>query len=282
MSQVWLKRGLEGGGLRSGAKPFHPSLWLTGDAGLEVTAKGLRAVNRGDLAEELAALLDAYEEQRREQRSAASRARGCLLCTLNELGEDELGRFKVRLADVGQKGGYNPIPWGRLGRAKPAELAAELIHHYGVRGGLETAGEVLRALRRGELAGGLAEALLAYEERCREQSLALRRVREMQARTLGSLGEEGLRRIRETAAETHPQGGPTANPWGGQERAEVMELIEELVSTYGEGHAVWMTQEMLRAVSQGPLAERLAEATGIGKGDLSPSPEALPPLANWE
>uniref|UniRef100_A0A8C3SXW0 CARD domain-containing protein n=1 Tax=Chelydra serpentina TaxID=8475 RepID=A0A8C3SXW0_CHESE len=83
------------------------------------------------------------------------RSRGRLLCTLNELGEDELGRFKVKLADMGQKGGYNPIPWGRLGRAKPAEMAAELINHYGVRGGLETAGEVLRAIRRGELAGGL-------------------------------------------------------------------------------------------------------------------------------
>uniref|UniRef100_A0A8C3T1W5 Uncharacterized protein n=1 Tax=Chelydra serpentina TaxID=8475 RepID=A0A8C3T1W5_CHESE len=113
------------------------------------------------------------------------RSRGRLLCTLNELGEDELGRFKVKLADMGQKGGYNPIPWGRLGRAKPAEMAAELINHYGVRGGLETAGEVLRAIRRGELAGGLAEALETYEERCREQRRALCRVREMQARTLG-------------------------------------------------------------------------------------------------
>uniref|UniRef100_A0A8C0GSW7 Uncharacterized protein n=1 Tax=Chelonoidis abingdonii TaxID=106734 RepID=A0A8C0GSW7_CHEAB len=98
---------------------------------------------------------------------------------------DELGRFKVKLADMGQKGGYNPIPWGRLGRAKPAEVAAELINHYGVRCGLETAGEVLRAIRRGELAGGLAEALETYEERCREQRLALCRVREMQARTVG-------------------------------------------------------------------------------------------------
>uniref|UniRef100_A0A8C0GTA6 Uncharacterized protein n=1 Tax=Chelonoidis abingdonii TaxID=106734 RepID=A0A8C0GTA6_CHEAB len=85
---------------------------------------------------------------------------GCrLICTLNELGEDELGRFKVKLADMGQKGGYNPIPWGRLGRAKPAEVAAELINHYGVRCGLETAGEVLRAIRRGELAGGLFAGL---------------------------------------------------------------------------------------------------------------------------
>uniref|UniRef100_A0A8C4W9S0 Uncharacterized protein n=1 Tax=Gopherus evgoodei TaxID=1825980 RepID=A0A8C4W9S0_9SAUR len=85
-------------------------------------------------------------------------SRDCLLCTLNELGEDELGRFKVKLADMGLKGGYNPIPWGRLGKAKPAEVATELINHYGVRCGLEMAGEVLRAIRRGELAGGLAEA----------------------------------------------------------------------------------------------------------------------------
>ncbi|XP_044868901.1 NACHT, LRR and PYD domains-containing protein 1-like isoform X2 [Mauremys mutica] len=285
ISQVWLKRGLEGWGLLSGAKPFHPSLWLTVDAGLEVTVEGLRAVNRGDLAEELAALLDTYEDQHREQRSAASRARGRLLCTLNELGEDELGRFKVKLADMGQKGGYNPIPWGRLQRAKPAEVAAELINHYGVLCGLETAGEVLRAIRRGELAGGLAEALETYEERCREQSLALCRVREMQARTVGSLCEEDLRKIQERAAETHPQRGPTVNPWGGQERAEVMELIEELVSTYGEGHAVWMTQEMLRAVSQGPLAERLAEATGIGDGpsgeDLTPDPSGKQEKCTW-
>ncbi|CAM5118450.1 unnamed protein product, partial [Eretmochelys imbricata] len=147
ISQVWLKRGLEGSGLLRGAKPFHPSLWLMVDVELEVTVEGLRAVNRGDLAEELAALLDAYEEQRREQRSATSRARGHLLCTLNELGEDELGRFKVKLADMGQKGGYNPIPWCRLGRAKPAEVTAELINHYGVHCGLETAGEVLRAIR---------------------------------------------------------------------------------------------------------------------------------------
>uniref|UniRef100_A0A8C4WCC8 Uncharacterized protein n=1 Tax=Gopherus evgoodei TaxID=1825980 RepID=A0A8C4WCC8_9SAUR len=114
-------------------------------------------------------------------------SRDCLLCTLNELGEDELGRFKVKLADMGLKGGYNPIPWGRLGKAKPAEVATELINHYGVRCGLEMAGEVLRAIRRGELAGGLAEALETYEERCREQRLALCRVREMQARTVGSL-----------------------------------------------------------------------------------------------
>uniref|UniRef100_A0A674IUZ4 Pyrin domain-containing protein n=1 Tax=Terrapene triunguis TaxID=2587831 RepID=A0A674IUZ4_9SAUR len=203
--------------------------------------------------------------------------RDLLLETLKQLEEEE---FKIKLADTGQKGGYNPIPWGRLGRAKPAEVAAELINHYGVRCGLETAGEVLRAVRRGELAEGLAEALETYEERCREQRLALSRVQEMQARTVGSLGEEDLRRIRERAAKTHPPGGPTANPWGGQERAEVMEMIEELVSTYGEGHAVWMTQEMLRAVSQGPLAERLAEATGIGKGDLPPHPssgKAFPP-----
>ncbi|XP_050812685.1 uncharacterized protein LOC127052758 isoform X2 [Gopherus flavomarginatus] len=285
ISQVWLKRGLEGWGLLRGAKPFHPSLWLTVDAGLEVTVEGLRAVNRGDLAEELAALLDAYEEQRQEQRSATSRARDCLLCTLNELGEDELGRFKVKLADMGLKGGYNPIPWGRLGKAKPAEVAAELIIHYGVRCGLEMAGEVLRAIRRGELAGGLAEALETYEERCREQRLTLCRVREMQARTVGSLGEEDLRRIQERATETHPQGGPMVNPWGGQERAEVMELIEELVSTYGEGHAVWMTQEMLRAVSQGPLAERLAEATGIGDGpsreDLTTDPSGKQKKCTW-
>uniref|UniRef100_A0A8C4W7A9 Uncharacterized protein n=1 Tax=Gopherus evgoodei TaxID=1825980 RepID=A0A8C4W7A9_9SAUR len=77
-------------------------------------------------------------------------SRDCLLCTLNELGEDELGRFKVKLADMGLKGGYNPIPWGRLGKAKPAEVATELINHYGVRCGLEMAGEVLRAIRRGE------------------------------------------------------------------------------------------------------------------------------------
>ncbi|KAM7163257.1 caspase recruitment domain-containing protein 8-like [Macrochelys suwanniensis] len=187
---------------------------------------------------------------------------------------------------MGQKGGYNPIPWGRLGRAKPAEVAAELINHYGVRGGLETAGEVLRAIRRGELAGGLAKALETYEERCKEQRRALCRVREMQARTLGSLGEEGLRRIRERAAETHPQGGPTADPWGGQERAEVMEMIEELVSTYGEGHAVWMTQEMLRAMSQGPLAKRLAEATGIagdgpGWEHLSMDPSGKREKCTW-
>ncbi|KAH1170849.1 hypothetical protein KIL84_006467 [Mauremys mutica] len=73
---------------------------------------------------------------------------------------------------------------------------------------------------------------------------------------------------------------------GGQERAEVMELIEELVSTYGEGHAVWMTQEMLRAVSQGPLAERLAEATGIaGDGpsgeDLTPDPSGKQEKCTW-
>ncbi|CAM4685323.1 unnamed protein product [Lepidochelys kempii] len=158
ISQVWLKRGLEGSGLLRGAKPFHPSLWLMVDVELEVTVEGLRAVNRGDLAEELAALLDAYEEQRREQRSATSRARGHLLCTLNELGEDELWRFKVKLADMGQKGGYNPIPWCRLGRAKPAEVTAELINHYRVDCGLETAGEVLRAIRwegagRGTLRG---------------------------------------------------------------------------------------------------------------------------------
>ncbi|XP_065450429.1 caspase recruitment domain-containing protein 8-like isoform X1 [Chrysemys picta bellii] len=108
----------------------------------------------------------------------------------------------------------------------------------------------------------------------------------MQARTVGSLGEEDLRRIRERAAKTHPQGGPTANPWGGQERAEVMEMIEELVSTYGEGHAVLMTQEMLRAVSQGPLAERLAEATGIagdgpGGEDLATDPSGKQEKCTW-
>ncbi|CAM5148470.1 unnamed protein product, partial [Natator depressus] len=150
ISQVWLKRGLEGSGLLRGA--LHPSLWLMVDAELEVTVEGLRAVNRGDLAEELAALLDAYEKQRREQRSATSRARGHLLCTLNELGENELGRFKVKLADMGQKGGYNPIPWGWLGRAKPAEVTAELINHYGVHCGLETAGERPRPIIRGPTA----------------------------------------------------------------------------------------------------------------------------------
>uniref|UniRef100_A0A8C3HHI3 Pyrin domain-containing protein n=1 Tax=Chrysemys picta bellii TaxID=8478 RepID=A0A8C3HHI3_CHRPI len=137
--------------------------------------------------------------------------RDLLLETLKQLEEEE---FKVKLADIGQKGGYNPIPWGQLERAKPAEVAAELINHYGVRCGLETAGEVLWAIKRGELAGGLAEALETYEERCREQRLALCGVQEMQARTVGSLGEEDLRRIRERAAKTHPQGGPYGQPLG--------------------------------------------------------------------
>uniref|UniRef100_A0A674IU28 Pyrin domain-containing protein n=1 Tax=Terrapene triunguis TaxID=2587831 RepID=A0A674IU28_9SAUR len=70
-----------------------------------------------------------------------------LLETLDDLGEDDLKRFKHKLKRMQLEKGYQAIPWGRLEKGDPVDVTDLLISHYGERYGVEVAVQVLREIK---------------------------------------------------------------------------------------------------------------------------------------
>uniref|UniRef100_A0A674IZC1 PYD and CARD domain containing n=1 Tax=Terrapene triunguis TaxID=2587831 RepID=A0A674IZC1_9SAUR len=83
--------------------------------------------------------------------------------TLDDLGEDDLKRFKHKLKRMQLEKGYQAIPWGRLEKGDPVDVTDLLISHYGERYGVEVAVQVLREIKHRALAERLTEAISAGE-----------------------------------------------------------------------------------------------------------------------
>uniref|UniRef100_A0A674J072 Apoptosis-associated speck-like protein containing a CARD n=1 Tax=Terrapene triunguis TaxID=2587831 RepID=A0A674J072_9SAUR len=81
--------------------------------------------------------------------------------TLDDLGEDDLKRFKHKLKRMQLEKGYQAIPWGRLEKGDPVDVTDLLISHYGERYGVEVAVQVLREIKHRALAERLTEAISA-------------------------------------------------------------------------------------------------------------------------
>uniref|UniRef100_A0A674IVW8 PYD and CARD domain containing n=1 Tax=Terrapene triunguis TaxID=2587831 RepID=A0A674IVW8_9SAUR len=81
-----------------------------------------------------------------------------LLETLDDLGEDDLKRFKHKLKRMQLEKGYQAIPWGRLEKGDPVDVTDLLISHYGERYGVEVAVQVLREIKHRALAERLTES----------------------------------------------------------------------------------------------------------------------------
>ncbi|XP_065259559.1 up-regulator of cell proliferation-like [Emys orbicularis] len=84
-----------------------------------------------------------------------------LLETLDDLGEDDLKRFKHKLKRIQLERGYQAIPWGRLEKGDPVDVTDLLISHYGERYGVEVTVQVLREIKHRALAERLTEAISA-------------------------------------------------------------------------------------------------------------------------
>uniref|UniRef100_A0A8C8SDY1 Pyrin domain-containing protein n=1 Tax=Pelusios castaneus TaxID=367368 RepID=A0A8C8SDY1_9SAUR len=81
-----------------------------------------------------------------------------LLKTLEELGDDELKRFKYKLREIPLKEGYENIGLGTLKRVDPIELSEKLISYYQADYAVEVTVETLKAINQRDLAEKLAKA----------------------------------------------------------------------------------------------------------------------------
>uniref|UniRef100_A0A8C0J3W9 Pyrin domain-containing protein n=1 Tax=Chelonoidis abingdonii TaxID=106734 RepID=A0A8C0J3W9_CHEAB len=81
-----------------------------------------------------------------------------LLETLEELGKDDLKRFKWKLKEIKVENQYNNIPWGKLETARPVDIAKELLNYYGEHYRVEVTIQVLRSIHRRDLADRLTTA----------------------------------------------------------------------------------------------------------------------------
>ncbi|CAM4679304.1 unnamed protein product [Lepidochelys kempii] len=84
-----------------------------------------------------------------------------LLETLEELGKDDLKRFKWKLKEIKVENQYNNIPWGKLETACPVDVAKELLNYYGEHYRVEVTIQVLRSIHRRDLADRLTKATKA-------------------------------------------------------------------------------------------------------------------------
>ncbi|CAM2115016.1 unnamed protein product [Caretta caretta] len=86
-----------------------------------------------------------------------------LLETLEELGKDDLKRFKWKLKEIKVENQYNNIPWGKLETARPVDVAKELLNYYGEHYRVEVTIQVLRSIHRRDLADRLTKATKAVK-----------------------------------------------------------------------------------------------------------------------
>ncbi|XP_065447301.1 up-regulator of cell proliferation-like [Chrysemys picta bellii] len=84
-----------------------------------------------------------------------------LLETLEELGKDDLKRFKWKLKEIKVENQYNNIPWGKLETARPVDVAKELLNYYGEHYRVEVTIQVLRSIHRRDLTDRLTKATQA-------------------------------------------------------------------------------------------------------------------------
>nr|XP_006110996.1 uncharacterized protein LOC102456078 isoform X1 [Pelodiscus sinensis]XP_025037987.1 uncharacterized protein LOC102456078 isoform X2 [Pelodiscus sinensis] len=176
---------------------------------------------------------------------------------LAELGESELKRFKAKLRDVAMTKTFEKNLQEQLGGAEPAQW---VINHFGVEYGAEVTLEAQKAPEHEASAEGLKQALGAYEGKCSDHLETISRVRNLLHRTLGSLGKEELRVFKAKVAEVELSDTSVTNPpipGGRLERAEVAEMVEELISHYGVRYALDATQTVLRDMNQGALVAAL-------------------------
>ncbi|XP_009007042.3 NACHT, LRR and PYD domains-containing protein 6 isoform X2 [Callithrix jacchus] len=85
-------------------------------------------------------------------------ARELLQAALEDLSQEQLKRFRHKLRDVGSDG--RSIPWGRLERADPMDLAEQLAQFYGPEPALEVARKTLKRADARDVAAQLQEQQL--------------------------------------------------------------------------------------------------------------------------
>uniref|UniRef100_A0A670JJI0 Pyrin domain-containing protein n=2 Tax=Podarcis muralis TaxID=64176 RepID=A0A670JJI0_PODMU len=70
----------------------------------------------------------------------------CLMSTLENLWEDELKRFKLKLNEFPLREGYDNIPLGTLEKADAVDLSHHLLSFYLEDYAVQVTAEVLRAI----------------------------------------------------------------------------------------------------------------------------------------
>ncbi|XP_065435556.1 up-regulator of cell proliferation-like isoform X1 [Chrysemys picta bellii] len=141
-----------------------------------------------------------------------------LLETLDDLGEDDLKRFKHKLKRIQLEKGYQAIPWGRLEKGDPVDVTDLLIRHYGERYGVEVAVQVLREIKHRALAERLTEAISAD---------LLRRKQNSDTPQAPELGEKGdFNPEQESETQRHPE--PEERDISQERRRATQGVLEKL------------------------------------------------------
>ncbi|XP_038260135.2 pyrin domain-containing protein 1-like [Dermochelys coriacea] len=94
-----------------------------------------------------------------------------LVDTLEELGQDELKRFKAKLNAFPVKEGYSNIPLRRLEKADVLDVCDKLISYYREEYAVEVTVKLLTDINERDLADRLCKATGTGKDRGRERAL---------------------------------------------------------------------------------------------------------------
>ncbi|XP_034624224.1 apoptosis-associated speck-like protein containing a CARD isoform X1 [Trachemys scripta elegans] len=91
-------------------------------------------------------------------------------------------------------------------------------------------------------------------------------VRDHLVDTLEELTQDGFKRFKTKLNVFPVKAGYSNIPRGQLEKADVLDVCDKLISFYLEKYAVEVTVEVLTAINERELADRLRKATGTGSG----------------
>ncbi|XP_065258885.1 apoptosis-associated speck-like protein containing a CARD [Emys orbicularis] len=97
-------------------------------------------------------------------------------------------------------------------------------------------------------------------------------VRDHLVDTLDELAQDGFKRFKTKLNVFPVKAGYSNIPRGQLEKADVLDVCDKLISFYREKYAVEVTVEVLTAINERELADRLRKATGTGSGGEGQQP----------
>nr|XP_005279431.1 apoptosis-associated speck-like protein containing a CARD isoform X1 [Chrysemys picta bellii] len=97
-------------------------------------------------------------------------------------------------------------------------------------------------------------------------------VRDHLVDTLEELTQDGFKRFKTKLNVFPVKAGYSNIPRGQLEKADVLDVCDKLISFYLEKYAVEVTVEVLTAINERELADRLCKATGTGSGGEGQKP----------